>query len=66
MAMNDLPEKGVMMGIMFFSACGVRWNRKYAVGVDEDFFDVLNKKILFDRRYDEPLSIYSRLVEMTI
>ena len=24
------------------------------------------KKILFDRRYDEPLSIYSRLVGMTI
>ena len=24
------------------------------------------KKILLDRRYDEPLSIYSRLVEITI
>ena len=26
----------------------------------------LGKKILLDRRYDEPLSIYSRFVGMTI
>ena len=30
-----------------------------------DRFDI-NKKILFNWRYDEPLSIYARLVGMTI
>ena len=40
------------------------WN--YLLGKFQPSQIVCNKKILLDRRYDEPVSIYSRFVGMTI